>query len=607
MLHCRAARDEGPAHRRFGRAPRPGRGQHAAARLAFVAFACALPGLWSAARAAPGGWEWRNPLPQGNSLQDVCLLDENVGFAVGDGGTIIRSVDGGLTWSLVRWSREGGLYSVWFGDGSTGVAVGFGPEGTGGLILRSTDGGATWQDVPTPIVPWLLCVHFADASAGAAVGWGGIVLWTMDGGATWADRSYDHGSPLYLEGVRLLAPFTAVAVGTGGTSMAKAQSLGATVIAVSGTTGTTNRTRAIAGISALAKHWQLKYRPIIGKSGAGSLPQGSPWQRANFRGIMMASLPGFIAMALTLAIGKIPGLGSFSTIFDTMIAALPVIVAVVAAKQVSGLDEVAIVAGVVAGTLSVNGGILGGIVGGILAGALVPYLLTLCFNWRFPATTANIVAGGLSGLASGLLVYFLIAPVALWAGNGIRELINLALGYSGILAGAVAGLLIWPAIMGGVYHAAILPIVLLEMEKTGNSFLGAIDMTGLVMVSAGITLANILYPRTRDEATVAAPGFLVNVGFGTFVEAAYPFMFSDRLVFIGALLSGALSGAVVGMFGVRGTAYVPSVVAPAMSNHPMGFLVSMLIAMGSAFLFTVVANRMAKAYARAVDIGEFPI
>ncbi|MGE5585619.1 MAG: PTS sugar transporter [Bacillota bacterium] len=397
------------------------------------------------------------------------------------------------------------------------------------------------------------------------------------------------------ESIRAAARGKLVVVGTGGTSMAKAQSLGLTVISVSGTTGTTNRTRAIAGMSALAKHWGLKYRPAIGKTRAGSpTSQGSPWQRVNFRGIMMASLPGFIAMAITLAIGKIPGLKIFGTIFDTMIAALPVIVAAVAAKQVSGLDEVAIVSGVVAGTLSTKGGIIGGIVGGVLAGLLVPYLLSLCFNWRFPATTANIVAGGLSGLGSGLLVYFLIAPVALWAGNGIRTLINTLVGINAVAAGAVAGFLIWPAIIGGVYHAAILPIVLLEMEKTGNSFLGAIDMTGLVMVSAGITLANIIYPRTRDEATVAAPGFMVNVGFGTFVEAAYPFMFSDRLVFGGALLSAALAGAFVGAFGVRGTAYVPSVVAPAMSNNPLGFLVSMAVAMGAAFLFTVIANKRAR-------------
>lgn len=387
-----------------------------------------------------------------------------------------------------------------------------------------------------------------------------------------------------------------VAVGTGGTSMAKAQAMGLTVIAVSGTTGTTNRTRAIAGMSALAKHWDLKYRPMIGGRGTRAADQeGSPWSRVNFRGIMMAALPGFIAMALTLAIGKIPGLEIFAGIFDTMIGALPVIVAVVAAKQVSELDEVAIVAGVVAGTLSVSGGILGGIVGGVLAGVLVSYLIVLCFNWRFPATTANIVAGGLSGLIAGIAVYFFIAPLALWAGNGIRTLIDTLVGFNSIVAGAVAGFLMWPAIIGGVYHAAILPIVLLEMERTGNSFLGSIDMTALVMVSAGITLANIVYPRTKGEATVAAPGFIVNMGFGTFVEAAYPFMFSDKMVLAGALIAGGLSGAVVGLFNVRGTAYVPSVVAPMLSTNPLGFAIAMLVAMGAAFVITLAANRRAKA------------
>lgn len=380
-------------------------------------------------------------------------------------------------------------------------------------------------------------------------------------------------------------------VGTGGTSMAKIQSLGANVIAVSGTTGTTNRTRAIANVSALARHWKINYKPVIGKLDELNIAE-NPLKRINFRGIMVASLPGFIAMAITLAIGKIPGLEDFSKIFDSMIAALPVIVAAVAAKQVSGLDEVAIVAGVVAGTLSVNGGIIGGIVGGIIAGLLVNILLRKSFEWRFPATTANILSGGISGLIAGLTVYFLLAPVALAAGNGIRLLISEALKISPILSGGLAGLLIWPAIMFGVYHAAILPIILLEMEKTGNSFLGAIDMVGLVMVSAGITFANMIFPRTKDEATVAAPGFLINVGFGTFVEASYPFMFSDRLVLGGALISAAISGTVVGIFNVRGTAYVPSIVAPALSNNPLGFVISMLVAFSSAFIITSIANKL---------------
>ncbi|WP_371362113.1 hypothetical protein SRRS_33500 [Sporomusa rhizae] len=383
-----------------------------------------------------------------------------------------------------------------------------------------------------------------------------------------------------------------VATGTGGTSMAKIQSMGVNVVAVSGTTGTTNRTRAIANVFALAKHWEITYHPAIGDAGAESAAQGNVWSRISVRGILMASLPGFITMALTLILSKVPGLESFEKIFETMIGTLPVIVAAIAARQVSGLNEVAIVAGVVTGTLSVSGGLIGGIIGGIIAGILVQYLLLKCLKFNFPATTANIVAGGISGLIAGLSIHFFIGPLAQMAGDGIRQLIDTALSISPVLCGAVAGALIWPAIIGGMYHGAILPIVLLEMEKAGNSFLGAIDMVGLVMVSAGITLANIVYPRVKDDRALATPGFLINVVFGTFVEASYPFMFSSKVTFAGALISACIGGVFVGYFNVRGTAYVPALVAPTLSTNWGGFIISMLAAMTCGFLFTLFANKI---------------
>lgn len=385
------------------------------------------------------------------------------------------------------------------------------------------------------------------------------------------------------------------AVGTGGTSMAQVETMGLKVVAVSGTTGTTNRTRAIANVFALAKEWELSYHPAIGSSAQGTTDARPLLSRISIRGILMASLPGFIAMALTLIISKIPGLGYFEDIFNTMIDALPVIVATVAAKQVSGMGDVAIVAGVVTGILSVKGGLIGGLIGGILAGILVQFLLVRCLKWNFPATTANIVAGGISGLAAGLLVYLFLAPLADSVGNTIRWVIDSALAIHPMLCGAVAGLLIWPAIMAGMYHAAILPIILLEMEKTGNSFLGSIDMVGLVMVSAGITLANIVAPRRKDERALAIPGFFINMAFGTFVEAAYPFMFSSRIVMAGAILSAGVGGLVVGYFNVRGTAYVPSIVAPTLSNDWLGFALSMLTSAACAFIITVIANKFPEA------------
>lgn len=380
-------------------------------------------------------------------------------------------------------------------------------------------------------------------------------------------------------------------VGTGGTAVATAKNLGANVVSMSGTTGTTNRTRAVGYAAALAKEWQLTYRPVIGKqttAGGGG--------KFNLRGIMVAAMPAFIAMALLLAIGKIPNAGVFGDMASVLITNLPLVVAVIAARQVSGMDDLGIVAGAVAGALAVgsSAGLIGGIIGGSLAGFLVPKLLVWSFQRNFPSTTANIVAGGVAGLVSGLVVYLLLAPFSLALGNGIRAAIDWAIALSPVLAGALAGLLIWPAIIGGVYHAAILPIVLLEMETTGNSFLGAVDMVSLVMVSAGITLANMIGPRNRSEAAVAAPGFAINMGFGTFVEAAYPFMFSDRRVFGTALFAATLAGATVGLFGVRGTAYVPSPVAPALANNPLGMVIAMAVGLVAALLPTLLINRLAK-------------
>lgn len=385
-------------------------------------------------------------------------------------------------------------------------------------------------------------------------------------------------------------------VGTGGASIAACQSLGCNVISASGTTGTTNRTRAVSFIAALAKEWKIKYVPVLRKSDAGPAQEGNVWKRINFRGIMMASLPGFIAMALVLALSKISFLSGLSGVFDTLVAAIPVIVAAIAAKQISGLDEVGIVAGIVAGLMGTAGGMLGGLASGIFAGIFAYYIAILCFKWKVPGTTANIAAGGIGGLAAGLIGMYLLAPATLWIGNGINDLISTAIKLNPILAGAIAGLLIWPAIIGGVYHAAILPIVLLEMEATGFSFLGAIDMTGLVMVSAGVTLANVIFPRKKSDASAALPGFLINIGFGTFVEAAYPYLFSDKLVLGGALVASTVSGMLIGLFDVKGTAYVPVFSAPFMANHGKGvyFLICMLVAMGIAFLLTSLANKISK-------------
>ncbi|EGY0906394.1 PTS sugar transporter, partial [Salmonella enterica subsp. enterica serovar Newport] len=323
------------------------------------------------------------------------------------------------------------------------------------------------------------------------------------------------------------------------------------------------------------------------QSGSGK----SLLKRFNIRSIMIPALPGFIAMAIVLALSHIPGLEKLNDIFEILLKGLPVLVAVLAAKQISELDEVSIVAGVVAGVLSVEGGLIGGIIGGVMAGIFVRWLFELCLNWRFPMTTVNIVAGGISGLAAGLIMHYLLSPLALSAGNYIKLAIESTLAFSPILAGLLAGLVIWPAILGGVYHAVILPLVLLEMEKSGVSFLGAVDMVGLVMVAAGINLANVIAPREKSEAAVATPGLLINLGFGTFVESAYPFMFANKIVFGSAIFWAGMGGMMLGFFNVKGVAYVPAFASPFLSSNALQMAIVMIATMAMTCLTTIIANR----------------
>jgi photosystem II stability/assembly factor-like uncharacterized protein len=43
-------------------------------------------------------WVWQNPKPQGNTLNSVCYITPETGFAVGEFGTIIKTINGGKDW-----------------------------------------------------------------------------------------------------------------------------------------------------------------------------------------------------------------------------------------------------------------------------------------------------------------------------------------------------------------------------------------------------------------------------------------------------------------------------------------------------------------------------
>lgn len=106
--------------------------------------------------------------------------------AVGAGGHILRSTDGGGTWQLARVPTNATLTGVYFPDEKHGWAVGH-----DAVILHSEDGGLTWtkQYQGPDLQVSFLDVCFLDAQTGFVAGAYGQFLATGDGGRTWTQRS----------------------------------------------------------------------------------------------------------------------------------------------------------------------------------------------------------------------------------------------------------------------------------------------------------------------------------------------------------------------------------------------------------------------------------
>ena len=105
---------------------------------------------------------------------------------VGERGHILISDDDGTSWTQARVPTRVLLTAVHMHDERTGWAVGH-----DAVILRTGDGGESWTVVhqaPDEELP-LLDVWFRNERAGFAVGAYGYFLATEDGGETWTSRA----------------------------------------------------------------------------------------------------------------------------------------------------------------------------------------------------------------------------------------------------------------------------------------------------------------------------------------------------------------------------------------------------------------------------------
>jgi photosystem II stability/assembly factor-like uncharacterized protein len=128
-------------------------------------------------------WIWQNPLPQGNYLWDLQLIDANTLFAIGQGGTVMKSTDAGVHWTIQNTGNTKLLRRAKFlQKGKIGFA-----SGANSTLIKTTDGGENWQKLTINQNTDIYAMDFPDEHTGFVAGNPGYRIYkTVDGGSIWS-------------------------------------------------------------------------------------------------------------------------------------------------------------------------------------------------------------------------------------------------------------------------------------------------------------------------------------------------------------------------------------------------------------------------------------
>ncbi len=158
------------------------------------------------------GWSDANPngdIPAAQNLRSIFFVNSTTGIVVGDGGTLYRTVNGGNSWVNISTGATQNLKDVFFVDSSTGFIV-----GDSGITRKTTDAGITWTAHGSTSTNFT-SLHYVSATTGWVVGQNGIIIKSTDSGLTYQQETSTFSSNLadiYFPNTTL-----GIAVGASGT------------------------------------------------------------------------------------------------------------------------------------------------------------------------------------------------------------------------------------------------------------------------------------------------------------------------------------------------------------------------------------------------------
>lgn len=138
-----------------------------------------------------------NPRPLRANLMGIQMINETTGFIAGSENTILKTTDGGETWAgSSERARVGetrnNLEGIWFVSETTGWII-----GSFGTLLQTTDGGANWTKQDPGFDNNLFGIYFIDENTGWICGQESLILHTTDGGTTWNQQKTESIDDLH--------------------------------------------------------------------------------------------------------------------------------------------------------------------------------------------------------------------------------------------------------------------------------------------------------------------------------------------------------------------------------------------------------------------------
>lgn len=112
-------------------------------------------------------------------------------FLAGEGGTLLRSPDGGRTWEPLASPYKGSFFGI--RGAKDGSVLAFGLRGK---VFRSADSGATWQPVDTGTQASLMGGSVLDDGSIVLVGQDGAILFSRDNGRSFALQERADGKTI---------------------------------------------------------------------------------------------------------------------------------------------------------------------------------------------------------------------------------------------------------------------------------------------------------------------------------------------------------------------------------------------------------------------------